>query len=79
MAKVEMYSSMFCPFCARAKGMLSDAGIAFEELELNRDYSERSLRAIAGASTVPQVFVNGERIGGSEEVEAWLNEHAKAA
>ncbi len=68
-----------CPFCARAKGMLADAGIAFEELELNRDYSERSLRAISGATTVPQVFVNGERIGDSEAVEAWLSIHAKAA
>ena len=68
-----------CPYCARAKGMLTDAGIAFEELVLNRDYSERSLRAIAGATTVPQVFVNGERIGGSEDVEAWLSARAKAA
>ena len=68
-----------CAYCARAKGMLTDAGIAFEELVLNQDYSERSLRAIAGATTVPQVFVNGERIGGSEDVEAWLSAHAKAA
>ncbi len=68
-----------CPFCARAKGMLADAGIAFEELELNRDYTERSLRAITGATTVPQVFVNGEHIGDSEAVAAWLSEHAKAA
>ena len=68
-----------CAYCARAKGMLNDAGIAFEELVLNQDYSERSLRAIAGATTVPQVFVNGERIGGSEDVEAWLSARAKAA
>ena len=68
-----------CAYCARAKGMLTDAGIAFEELVLNQDYSERSLRAIAGATTVPQVFVNGERIGGSEDVEAWLSARAKAA
>ncbi|MDX1594048.1 MAG: glutathione peroxidase [Gammaproteobacteria bacterium] len=68
-----------CPFCARAKGMLNDAGIAFEELELNRDYSERSLRAIAGASTVPQVFVNGELVGDSEALEAWLEDRRKAA
>ena len=68
-----------CAYCARAKGMLNDAGIAFEELVLNQDYSERSLRAIAGATTVPQVFVNGERIGGSDDVEAWLSARAKAA
>lgn len=61
-----------CPFCVRAKGMLNDAGIAFEELTLNEDYTDRTLRAVANASTVPQVFINGERIGGSEELEAWL-------
>ncbi len=61
-----------CPFCARAKDMLHDAGIDFEELELNRDYTDRSLRAIADAETVPQVFINGEKIGGSEALEAWL-------
>jgi glutaredoxin-like protein len=61
-----------CPFCAKAKAMLHDAGIEFEELELNHDYTDRSLRAIANASTVPQVFINGEKIGGSEALEAWL-------
>ena len=76
---VTVFTRKGCAFCARTKGMLADAGIAYEELVLNRDYTERSLRAIAGATTVPQVFVNGERIGGSEDVEAWLNARAKAA
>jgi glutaredoxin len=51
------------PFCSRAKGMLRDAGIQYDELVLNRDYSEVTLRAVAGRSMVPQVFVNGEHIG----------------
>jgi glutaredoxin-like protein len=75
---VTVFTRKGCPFCARAKGLLHDAGIAFEELELNRDYSERSLRAVAGATTVPQVFVNGERIGGAEAVEAWLQQRRAA-
>lgn len=62
-----------CPFCAKAKAMLQDAGIEYEELELNRDYTDRSLRSIANASTVPQVFINGKRIGGSDDLEAWFN------
>lgn len=62
-----------CPFCAKAKAMLEDDGIEYEELELNRDYTDRSLRAIARAGSVPQVFINGERIGGSTDLEAWLN------
>lgn len=61
-----------CPFCAKAKGLLRDAGIEFEELVLNRDFSDRTLRAIADATTYPQVFVSGQRIGGAEDLEVWL-------
>ena len=69
---VTVFTRQGCPFCVRAKGMLRDAGIDFEELVLNRDYSESSLRAVAGATSVPQVFVNGERVGGSDHLEAYL-------
>lgn len=69
---VTVFAREGCPFCVRVKGMLHEAGIDFEELVLNRDYSESTLRAVAGASTVPQVFVNGEHIGGSESLEAYL-------
>ncbi len=61
-----------CPYCARAKGLLRDAGIDFDELVLNRDFSDRTLRAVAAETTYPQVFINGERIGGSDALERWL-------
>ncbi|HEB92908.1 MAG TPA: glutathione peroxidase [Gammaproteobacteria bacterium] len=69
---VSVFTRKGCPFCVQAKGMLHDAGIPFEELVLNHDYSDRTLRAVSATDTVPQVFVNGERIGGSEELQAWL-------
>jgi glutaredoxin-like protein len=69
---VSVFSRDGCPYCVRAKGMLHDAGIKFEELVLNRDFTEASIRAVSGESTVPQVFINGERIGGSEAVEEYL-------
>jgi len=69
---VSVFSREGCPYCARAKGMLRDAGIHYEELVLNRDYTEASLRAVSGRSTVPQVFVNGDHIGGSEDLEQYL-------
>jgi glutaredoxin-like protein len=69
---VTVFSRDGCPFCAKAKEDLRNAGIAFEELILNRDYTELTLRAVARAATVPQVFVNGEHVGGSDAVEAWL-------
>jgi glutaredoxin-like protein len=67
-----------CSFCVRAKEALQNAGIDYEELVLNRDYTDRSLRAIAGNATVPQIFVNGNHIGGSESLEAWLSERKAA-
>jgi len=74
---VSVFTRKGCPFCVQAKGMLHDAGIAFEELVLNRDYSDRTLRAVSATDTVPQVFVNGERIGGSEELQSWLATRGK--
>jgi len=69
---VTVFSRDGCPYCARAKGLLRDAGIRFEELVLNRDFREATLRAVSGRATVPQVFINGEHIGGSEELETYL-------
>ena len=71
---VTVFSRHGCPHCARAKGLLRDAGIPFEELMLNRDYSDRTLRAVAAATTFPQVFVNGRHIGGADELAHWLDE-----
>ena len=76
---VTVFSRDGCPYCTRAKGMLHEAGIAFEELVLNRDYHESTIRAVSGRSTVPQVFINGKHIGGSEDLEAYLAKRAKDA
>lgn len=69
---VTVFTREGCPFCARAKGMLKDAGIAYDELVLNKDYRNVTLRAVTGADMVPQVFINGQLIGGSDKLEAWL-------
>ena len=76
---VAVFSRPGCPHCAKAKGLLYDAGIEFEELVLNRDYTDRTLRAISDVTTYPQVFVNVEHIGGAEELEAWLSDRRKIA
>ena len=69
---VAVFSREGCPFCVRAKGLLNDAGIEFEELVLNRDYTDRTLRAVSTFTTYPQVFINGKLIGGSDDLETWL-------
>ncbi len=76
---VTVFSREGCQYCVRAKGMLRDAGIDFEELVLNRDFSESTIRAISGEATVPQVFINGERIGGSEALEKYFAKQRKNA
>lgn len=61
-----------CAFCAKAKEQLRDAGVAFADVDLPHALRTRALGAIAGEKTVPQLFVNGELIGGSEAIEQWL-------
>jgi glutaredoxin-like protein len=77
-AAVTLFTKPGCPYCARAKTDLREHGVRFEEIELDRAVTMRSVRAVSGADTVPQAFVNGERIGGSEAIAAWL-ETRKAA
>lgn len=61
-----------CAFCAQAKKQLKEAGVEFSEVPLPHTIRTRVLGAIAKAATVPQLFVNGELIGGSEAIQAWL-------
>ena len=61
-----------CPFCAKAKDDLKAAGLEYEEMLMGRDASITSLRALTGRETVPQVFIAGQHIGGSEELSAHL-------
>ncbi len=70
---VAIFTREGCPFCARAKGLLRDAGIEFEELVLNRDYTDRTLRAVSTTHTYPQVFVDGQLVGDSDALAAWLD------
>ncbi len=75
---VTVFSRDGCGFCEAAKRQLREAGIDFAELVLNRDYRGTTLRAVSGCETVPQVFVNGQHIGGSEALADWLDKRAAA-
>ena len=71
MARVEIYTTPSCPFCVRAKRLLQARGIAYDEIdvagepELRADLVQRT-----GRRTVPQIFIDGEPIGGFEELAA---------
>ncbi|MCH7830547.1 MAG: glutathione peroxidase [Proteobacteria bacterium] len=69
---VTVFSRVGCPHCVRAKTLLREAGIEFEELLLNHDYTDQTLRAVSSAITYPQVFIDGRHIGGADEVAKWI-------
>lgn len=75
---VTVFTRNGCPHCARAKGLLRDAGIEFEELRLNREYTDQTLRAVAAATSVPQVFIGGEHVGSADDLEKWLSKNRQA-
>jgi glutaredoxin 3 len=69
MAKVEIYTTPFCGYCARAKGLLDSKGAAYEEMDVMMDEKKRTeMRERSKRSTVPQIFINGQHIGGSDEL-----------
>ena len=69
MAKVEIYTTPWCGYCARAKGLLDKKGVAYEEMDVMEDGPKRTeMRTRSKRSTVPQIFINGRHIGGSDEL-----------
>jgi glutaredoxin 3 len=71
MAKIEMYTTPFCGYCARAKSLLEKKGATYEEMDVMMDEKKRTeMRERAKRSTVPQIFINGQYIGGSDELAA---------
>lgn len=71
-ASVSIMTREGCPFCAKAKQMLDDAGMVYEVLTMGEDFTDRSLRAMVDSSSVPQIFINGDHVGGSTDLKEWL-------
>lgn len=72
MAEVVVYTTMFCPFCSGAKRLLKSRGIVFEEIDVTMNAAKRArmTERAGGRTTVPQVFIDGEPIGGFDELAA---------
>ena len=68
-----------CPHCARAKALLKEHGIAFEEVALGKGTTLSTVRAVSGRGTVPQVFIGGNHIGGADDLEAYFSERVRRA
>jgi glutaredoxin 3 len=72
MAKIEIYTKMFCPYCTRAKSLLASKGVDFEEYDISLGGPKRveMLDRANGGSTVPQIFIDDRHIGGSDDLDA---------
>ncbi len=71
MARVEIYSSPYCPYCVRAKALLDRKGADYEEIDVMAKPDRRpEMERRAGRHTVPQIFIDGTHIGGCDELMA---------
>ncbi len=72
MAKVEIYTSPFCGFCYRAKGLLETKGVKFDEFDITFHPSKRGemLERANGKTSVPQIFIDDTHVGGCDELYA---------
>jgi glutaredoxin-like protein len=73
---VSLFTKPNCPFCEKAKMLLKGAGYEYEEIILGTQATLASLKAVSGHDTVPQVFIGGKRIGGGDDLEAYLQGHS---
>ena len=70
MVEVELYTTPFCPYCVRARALLEHKGVAFTEIDIIEEPARRveMVRRAGGRTSVPQIFIGGEHIGGSDEL-----------
>ena len=72
MAQIEIYTKFLCPYCSRAKALLKEKGAEFTEHDITMGGPKREemLARSNGRTTVPQIFIDGRHIGGSDDLAA---------
>ncbi len=72
MAQVEMYTTGWCPYCAHARALLERKGVGYTEFDIDEEPQRRDemIRRAGGRTSVPQIFIDGEHIGGCDEMVA---------
>ncbi|MCX8959163.1 glutaredoxin 3 [Erwinia psidii] len=71
MANVEIYTKATCPFCHRAKALLSQKGVKYQEIAIDSDAARREeMINRSGRTTVPQIFIDAQHIGGCDDLYA---------
>lgn len=71
MSQIDIYTKATCPFCMRAKALLTSKGVSFNELPIDGNPARREeMIQRSGRETVPQIFINGQHIGGCDDLYA---------
>ncbi len=70
---IALFTKPGCHYCAKAKALLAEHGLQYEEIELGHNATSRSLVAVTGKNTVPQIYIDGEYIGDSEALKQYLS------
>ena len=72
MPRIVIYTTPFCPYCLRAKRLLTHKGATFEEIDVSGDWEARATlaRKAGGLTTVPQIWIGDVHVGGSDELHA---------
>lgn len=72
MAKIEIYTKSYCPYCVRAKELLKKKDVTFEEIDIehNQELALTVMERSGGRKTVPQIFIDGKHIGGCDDLYA---------
>jgi len=70
-AEVIMYSTRFCPYCMRARRLLKNKGVSFEEISVGSDRALwEEMEQKSNRNTVPQIFIDGKSVGGFDDIAA---------
>ena len=68
--KIEIYTKSYCPYCQRAKALLDAKGLKYREIEVSMSPTlEQEAQKRSNRNTVPQVFIDNQHIGGSDDLE----------
>lgn len=70
MPQIDIYTQPLCPYCARAKALLTQKAVAFHEINAPQGSAEReeSIKRSGGRTSVPQIFINGQHVGGCDDL-----------
>ncbi len=72
MAQIDIYTTFMCPYCSRAKALLEKKGQTYNEIDVSYDAAKREemTQKAGGRRTVPQIWINGTHVGGSDDLYA---------